>query len=188
MYAQVPPLSPEEYLELETQSATKHEYFDGEVVAMAGATDTHVTILLNLASDLRSHLRGSGCRVFIFDMKLRIDTRNCFFYPDIFVTCDERDRETNLYKSFPKIIIEVLSVSTELKDRGEKFNAYRTLPSLQEYVLINCQHYCVEIFRRHTDGLWLFQSYEEGETFRLESLDYTGTFAMLYEDASLEAR
>jgi len=182
MLAQTPYLSPEDYLELETNSPTKHEYFDGEAFAMAGATDAHVTIALNLASDMRSRLRGSGCRVFISDMKVRIGERNRFFYPDVLVTCDPRDEENNVYKCFPKLVVEVLSPSTESFDRGDKFNDYRTLDSLQEYVLISSTNRRVEIFRRHTDGLWLFQSYDDSETFRLESIDYTGTFAMLYED------
>ena len=186
MLAPFPHLSPEEYLQLETQSPVKHEYFDGNIFAMAGVTDAHVTISLNLASDLRSHLRGSGCRVFISDMKARIETRNRFFYPDILVTCDPRDSETDTYKRFPKLIVEVLSKSTESFDRGDKFNDYQTLNSLQEYVLINTQHRRVEIFRRHTDSLWLFQTYENFQTFHLKSIEYSGTFERLYEDVSLE--
>jgi Uma2 family endonuclease len=185
MLAQSCHLSPEEYLQLETHNPSKHEYFDGEIVAMAGATDAHVTIAGNLFADLRSHLRGSGCRIFISDMKARIDTRNRFFYPDILVTCDPRDTETETYKRFPKLIVEVLSNSTESFDRGDKFNDYQTLGSLQEYVLINTQHRRVEIFRRHTNSLWLFQNYDDCETFRLESIDYTGTFATLYEDVAI---
>lgn len=186
MLATSPYLTPEEYLELETHSPVKHEYFDGEVVAMAGATDAHVTIAGNLFAELRSHLRGSGCRVFISDMKAHIEDRNRFFYPDLLVTCDTRDNETATYKSFPKLIVEVLSDSTEAFDRGKKFHDYRTLASLQEYVLINTKYRCVEIFRRHTQELWLLQTYEDCETFRLDSIDYTGTFAMLYEDVSFE--
>lgn len=180
-------LSPEDYLQLETHSRAKHEYFDGEIFAMAGATDAHITIAGNLFADLRSHLRGSGCRVFISDMKARIVQRNRFFYPDILVTCDPRDTETDTYKCFPKLIVEVLSPSTESFDRGDKFHDYQTLDSLQEYVLINTQHRRVEIFRRHADSLWLFQTYDEDETFQLKSIHYTGTFEMLYEDVSLEA-
>ena len=187
MLARSPHLTPEEYLQLETHSLGKHEYFNGDIFAMAGATDAHVTIAGNLFAELRSHLRGSGCRVFISDMKARIDSRNHFFYPDILVTCDPRDREIDTYKRFPKLIVEVLSKSTESFDRGDKFNDYQTLDSLEEYVLINTQHRRVEIFRRHTDGLWLFQNYDDSETFHLKSIHYTGTFEMLYEDVSLEA-
>ncbi len=182
MYAQSPKLSPKEYLTLEAGSPIKHEYFDGDVFAMAGATDAHVTIAGNLFAELRSHLRGSGCRVFISDMKARIESRNCFFYPDILVTCDPRDTETDTYKRFPKLIIEVLSKSTESFDRGKKFHDYLTLESLEEYVLIDSRVRRVEVFRRQPGDLWLFQSYDDTSEFRLESIDYTGTFEMLYED------
>ncbi|MDY6938261.1 MAG: Uma2 family endonuclease [Cyanobacteriota bacterium] len=187
MLARSSDLSPEEYLQLETHSRTKHEYFDGDIFAMAGATDAHVTIAGNLFADLRSHLRGSGCRVFISDMKVRIEARNRFFYPDILVTGDLRDAETDTYKRFPKLIVEVLSKSTESFDRGDKFHDYQTLKSLQEYILINTQHHRVEIFRRHADRLWLFQTYDDGGNFDLKSVNYTGTFEMLYEDVSLES-
>ena len=86
-------ISPEEYLQLEEQRDVKHEYIDGYAYAMAGANDAHVTVSLNLATLLRSHVRGSGCRVFISDMKARIEQLNRYYYPDVMVTCDERDKE-----------------------------------------------------------------------------------------------
>lgn len=188
MLAQNTRLTPDEYLALEADSSTKHEYFDGSIVAMAGATDAHVTIALNLATELRSHLRNSGCRVYISDMKVRIDDHNRFFYPDLLITCDRRDITTTTYKRFPKLIIEVLSDSTESFDRGQKFRDYQTLASLEEYVLIDSKTRRVEIFRRHTEGLWIYQSYSDGnndgDRFQLRSIDYTGTFDTLYEDVS----
>ena len=187
MYAQSPKLSPEEYLALEAESPVKHEYFDGDVFAMAGATDAHVTITENLFAELRSHLRGSGCRVFISDMKARIESRNCFFYPNILVTCDPRDTEIDTYKCFPKLIIEVLSKSTESFDRGKKFHDYLTLDSLEEYVLIDSRVRRVEIFRRQPGELWLFQSHDDTAEFCLESIDFTGTFEILYEDVVIVA-
>lgn len=191
MLAPIPYLTPDEYLELETHSPIKHEYFDGEAFAMAGASDAHVTISLNLASELRSHVRGSGGRAFISDLKVRIESRDRFFYPDVLVTCDPRDTDNRQFKCFPKLIVEVLSPSTESFDRGDKFSDYRQLDSLQEYVLISSQHRRVEVFRRHRDGLWLFQSYEDSpdnaESFTLHSIGYTGTFATLYEDVVFES-
>lgn len=184
MLAQDSSLTPDEYLALEASSPTKHEYLDGPIVAMAGATDAHVTIAGNLFAELRSHLRGSGCRVYISDMKARIETRNRFFYPDLLITCDPRDTETTTYKAFPKLIIEVLSDSTASFDRGPKFNDYQTLDSLDEYVLISSQHHQVELFRRHTDDLWIYQNYAETDTFQLKSINYTGRFDTLYEDVS----
>jgi len=179
-------LTPEDYLQLEADSPVKHEYLDGDIYAMAGANDAHVTIALNLAALLRSHVRGSGCRVYISDMRARIEARNRFFYPDVMVTCDPRDQETPAYKCFPKLVIEVLSDSTEAFDRGDKFADYQTLESLEEYVLINTRHQRVECFRRNEAGLWVLQYYSpETTTFHLQSLDFSDTLAALYEDVVL---
>jgi len=106
-------LSPEEYLQQEAQSSIKHEYINGQVYSMAGTTDSHNTIALNLASLIRNHLRGTDCRVYFADIKVKLEKQNCFYYPDVLITCDRRDRETSTYKRFPKLIIEVLSDSTE---------------------------------------------------------------------------
>jgi Uma2 family endonuclease len=176
-------LTSEEYLQMEEASDIKHEYIDGQVYAMAGASDAHVTITLNLASALRNHVRGSGCRVYIADMKARIESLNRFYYPDIMVTCDERDRETSVYKQFPCLIVEVLSDSTEAFDRGDKFADYQQIESLQEYVLINTKRQRVECFRRSDEGLWVLQSYTaQQKSFQLKSIDFEGTMEMLYED------
>ncbi len=181
-------LSPTDYLQLEAQSPVKHEYFDGEVYAMAGASDDHVTIALNLATLLRNHLRGTGCRVYISDMKVRLEARNRFFYPDVMITCDPRDQETTTYKCFPKLVVEVLSESTEAFDRGDKFANYQTLASLEEYVVINTRQQRVECFRRNAAGLWVLQSYTpETVTFSLESIKLTAAIATLYEDVRLTA-
>ncbi|WP_204153572.1 Uma2 family endonuclease [Leptolyngbya sp. CCY15150] len=181
------PVDPDEYLRLEAESPIKHEYVNGEVYAMAGATDAHVTIAGNLFAMLRSHVRGTGCRVYIADMKLRVELRNCFYYPDVVVTCDERDAETSTYKRFPKLIVEVLSASTEAFDRGNKFFDYQTLDTLDEYVLINTQHQRVECFRRNSEGLWVLQSYHPTDkTFELQSLAFQDNLDALYEDVTLE--
>lgn len=181
-------LSVDDYLQREAESPIKHEYIDGKVYAMAGASDSHVTIALNLASLLRAHVRGTGCRAYMSDMKANVEARNRFFYPDVMVTCDPRDQETDTYKRFPKLIVEVLSKSTEAFDRGDKFAAYQALESLQEYVLINTRHQRVEIFRRNDSGLWVLQFYtSDDETFELKTIDFTGTFAELYEDVVLES-
>ncbi|MBW4650912.1 MAG: Uma2 family endonuclease [Kastovskya adunca ATA6-11-RM4] len=180
---QHPYLTADEYLQLEEQSPVKHEYIDGQIYAMAGASDPHVTIALNLATLLRNHVRGSGCRVYISDMKARIETLNRFYYPDVMVTCDSRDQEKPTYKRFPTLIIEVLSDSTEAFDRGDKFADYQELDSLREYVLINTKRTRVECFRRNDEGLWVLQSYTpEQRAFRLDSIDFEGTLETLYED------
>ena len=176
-------LTPEEYLQLEVNSDIKHEYIDGEVYAMAGATDTHVTIAGNIFALLLSHLRGSGCRVYISDMKVRIEQKNRFYYPDVLITCEDRDRENNTFKKFPNLIIEVLSDSTEAFDRGDKFADYRSLPSLEEYVVINTKKARIECFRRTKEGLWLLQFYElEDSQFELTSINFTGKINDVYEE------
>ncbi|QKD82429.1 Uma2 family endonuclease [Thermoleptolyngbya sichuanensis A183] len=181
-------ISPEEYLQLEAQSAIKHEYRDGEIYAMAGANDAHVTIAGNIFALLRGHVRGTGCRVFISDMKARIEARNCYYYPDVMVTCDPRDQQNETFKQFPRLIVEVLSDSTEAFDRGDKFADYQLLESLEEYVLINTRHQRVECFRRNEAGLWVLQYYTpDTETFHLESLNFTDTISALYEDVVISA-
>jgi Uma2 family endonuclease len=176
-------LTPEAYLEMEAISDLKHEYIAGKIYAMAGATDTHVTIAGNIFALLLTHLRSSGCRVYISDMKVRIETEDRFYYPDVQVTCEPKDRENSTYKQFPRLIIEVLSDSTEAFDRGDKFADYQSLPSLQEYVLINTKKARIECFRRTNDGLWLLQFYElEDQRFELTSVEFKGKVAQVYEE------
>lgn len=182
-----PHLTPAEYLQMEEHSPIKHEFIDGQVYAMVGANDAHVTIAGNLFVLLRSHLRGSSCRTYISDMKARIESLNRYFYPDVMVTCDPRDRATPLEKRFPCLIVEVLSDSTEAFDRGDKFADYQELDSLQEYVLISTKRQRVECFRRNSEGLWVLQSYSDRQpAFRLESIDFAGTIEELYEDVQFE--
>ena len=178
-------LTEAEYLQMEEHSPIKHEYIDGQIFAMAGASDAHVTIADNLFALLRNHVRGSGCRVYISDMKVRLEALNRFYYPDVVVTCDERDRETPQHKSFPHLIVEVLSDSTEAFDRGDKFADYQALETLQEYVLINSKRQRVECFRRNEKGLWELQFYTPvQQTFQLLSVGFEGAIATLYEDVT----
>lgn len=175
-------ISPEEYLAREELSQTKHEYIDGEIYAMAGASDPHVTIGVNLIALLRNHLRGSGCRVYTSDMKASIETVNTFYYPDLMVTCDERDRAFSTYKKYPSLIVEILSKKTEAFDRGDKFSHYQELETLQEYVLITQKRKRVEVFRRNAEGLWVLQTYKEGSEVYLASVNFHVSIDALYED------
>jgi Uma2 family endonuclease len=177
-------ITPEEYLDSEAHSPVKHEYCDGDVYAMAGAKDGHVTIAGNLFAVLRAHVRGSNCRVFISDMKARIEKKNCYYYPDVMVTCDERDRDSQTFKSHPKLIIEVLSDSTEGFDRGNKFKNYRTLDSLEEYVLVSQTHAQVDCFRRNEAGQWVLYSFELDDPVQLESVGLSIDMTQIYEDVT----
>ena len=177
------------YLDWEAQQTDKHEYLDGEVFAMAGASDAHVTLALNLAVALRTHLRGGPCSVFISDMKLRVEADNASFYPDLFVTCAEADRTQPLHKSTPTLVAEVLSPSTSAYDRGAKFAAYRKLPSLREYLLIDPERTSVDLFRRNETGQWvLFPHEAAGDMLELASVGLRLPLAQLYEDVAFQAK
>lgn len=176
------------YLDWEAQQTDKHEYLDGEVFAMAGASDAHVTLAGNLFVALRTHLRGGPCSVFISDMKLRVEADNAYFYPDVFVTCAEADRTQPLHKSTPTLVAEVLSSSTSAYDRGAKFAAYRKLPSLREYLLIDPERTSADLFRRNEEGQWvLFPHEAAGDVLELASVGLRLPLAQLYEDVELQA-
>ncbi len=128
-------ISVEEYLQGELVSDIRHEYINGEVYAMVGVKRAHDTIVTNLIAHLHAHLRATPCRVHSGEMKVRVQTatENLFFYPDLHVTCAAADVHEH-FNSQPKLIMEVLSETTERYDRAEKFHHYRKLPSLEEYV------------------------------------------------------
>lgn len=178
-------ITPREYLDGEHFADIKHEYIEGEVYAMAGAGDAHVAVSGNTYALIKSHLRGSGCRTYIADMRVRIGDDDAFFYPDVMVSCDPDDQlpEQNYVKNSPKLIVEVLSPSTENQDRGRKFILYRRLSSLEEYVLINPHEYYVELYRRYANNQWMLISYEgEDERVEFTSIEMQCTLAELYED------
>jgi Uma2 family endonuclease len=176
----------EQFLAWESEQSERHEFVGGEVFAMTGARDEHNTIALNIASRLRDHLRGTPCRAYIVDMKLRVAQEDAVFYPDVLVTCHPRDTGPDgaLDKQHPKLIVEVLSDSTAAYDRGEKFRAYRTIEALEEYVLIDQTKPYAEVFRKDASGHWvLFPS--EGDTpLALQSVGLTLTMSEVYEDVS----
>ncbi len=180
-------LSPEEYLEAEKSSPVKHEYIQGQIYGMSGASDAHVTITANLVTLLRNHLRGSGCKVYPTDMKVRIESLNIFYYPDLMVTCNRDDTNLDYFKRHPCLIIEILSPSTEAFDRGDKFSNYRELESLQEYVLVNQTRPSVECFRRNSEGLWVLHTYGENQKLYLDSIDFSCLMAYPYEDVNFSS-
>lgn len=179
-----PILTLEAFLAWEAEQPERHEFLCGEVFAMTGARAAHNTIALNIASHLRSVLRGGPCRVFIADMKLAVQTADAVFYPDLLVTCDPRDRGPNaeLAKRHPSLIVEVLSESTAAYDRGIKFEACRRIETLREYLLVEQDRRHVDLFRREADGRWVLESVgPEGEV-ALASLDLRLDLETIYED------
>ena len=174
------------YLAWEAEQSTKHEYHDGEVFAMAGASDAHVTVAGNVYMALRNHLRGSPCSVFISDMKLRVEEDNAFFYPDVFVTCAESDRGQSHSKNAPVLVVEVLSPATSAYDRGAKFAAYRKLPTLREYALIDPERLSLDLFRREGDSKrWVLHPIEAGGHVEWASVGLQVPLEALYEDVPI---
>ncbi|CAK0780388.1 Uma2 domain-containing protein [Gammaproteobacteria bacterium] len=163
-------ISPEEYLlgENDRPDGIKHEYVNGQVYAMAGASRGHNRVSTRFAVRLSNHLEGGPCEVFQSDMKVGIQTigNTRYYYPDIQVTCEE---ETESYfNRSPCLIIEVLSESTARKDRTEKLTGYRLIPTLQEYVLCSQDSPVIELYRKPT--AWQRELYRSGQTFLLESV------------------
>lgn len=179
--------SAEDYLAWEAEQGQKYEYLLGDVYAMAGASDAHVTISGNLFAQLRGQLRGKPCRAYISDMKLQLDQSSAYFYPDVFVTCSSRDAALTACKREPLLVVEVLSPSTAAYDRGLKFAHYRQLPSLQEYVLIDTERRAVDVFRRDEAGHWVLYPFADDETMTLASLGLALPLADVYEDVVLES-
>jgi Uma2 family endonuclease len=175
-----------DYLAWESEQSEKHEFVRGETFAMAGARRAHATVSLNLASAFKQHLRGSGCRTYMADMKLRVETADCAFYPDVMVSCDRRDHAADLYLSHPLLVVEVLSESTAAYDRGNKFADYRKLDSLQEYAVVDIDARRVECFRRNADNRWELFDYADGEC-RFASLDLSLPLALVFEDVESAA-
>ncbi|BAY31043.1 hypothetical protein NIES2107_28920 [Nostoc carneum NIES-2107] len=179
-------ISPEDYLKAEETSPIKHEYRHGFVYAMAGASNTHVIITGNMFAMLRNHLRGSGCQTYISDTKAHIESINIYYYPDVIVSCDRRDREFDNFLRYPCLIVEVLSPTTEAFDRGDKFADYRKMESLQEYVLVSQTRMNVEIFRRNPEGQWVLYTYSPGDNIHFISVGFDFAIADVYEDVTFE--
>jgi len=180
-------LSEPEYLHGELSSEIRHEYVDGEVYAMAGGGEAHNLIAGNIFTKLREFARGGSCRVFISDMKLHVQTWKAYYYPDILVTCDPTDSHSH-FKECPSLVVEVLSPSTESTDRREKMLAYRTLPSLKEYVLVATDKRLVEIYRRDEHDEWQLAAVSQDENLLLESVGASLTLDEIYEDVKLDTQ
>lgn len=150
---------------------------------MSGASDVHGTVAGNVFATLHAHLRGTPCKPFIANMKVQVDAANSFFYPDILVTFDPRDRtpDASHIKHHPVLVVEVLSPTTEAHDRGNKFAAYRLLDSLREYVLVSIEQRRIEVFRRDDTGHWVLYPFAADETLDLNSVDLRCPVAELFE-------
>jgi len=177
-----PRFTPEEYFAWEERQLERHEYIDGEVYAMSGGTQNHSDIAGNFLTLLKSHLRGGGCKTFNSDLRIKIFESDKYVYPDLSVTCDDRDKSTPQYITHPCSIVEVLSPSTEAYDRGNKFKLYRKNPSLRDYVLVDANKTAIDLYRKDELGNWNIINYEAGDAIELKSINLTFQIEQVYED------
>lgn len=181
--------SPEEYLELETAAEYKSEYRDGLIIPMAGGTPNHNQIAVNFIAALNFALKGQPYRVFTSDLRLWIPQARLYTYPDVMVVSGQlqfaesrRDTITN-----PLIIVEVLSESTANYDRGEKFRLYRTIPTLQEYILISQSEMHVEQFAKTADRKWILSDYDDDNSIlTLNSIQFQISFRDIYDKVEFD--
>ena len=179
-----PMISVEDYLTLDRNSKEKrYEYFDGELRMLAGGSTYHSTIMINVTSLLHGLLRGSNCRVHGSDMRVQL-SKTRYVFPDATVTCDQRDHEFGDILRYPKVVIEVLSPSTEATDRGKKFTLYRECPTVQEYMMVNTQDMQVEVYHRN-EGKWTLSPFGPGSVIELESLNIRFPIEEVYEGLNL---
>ncbi len=175
----------EEYFQLEENDPDiRYEYIDGHVYAMAGGTANHDTVKSNMQRILWNLLRGSNCRVYSSDMKVYIsETR--YFHPDVTVTCDPRDRGTVQAIQFPRLVVEVLSPTTELTDRTWKLKNYRAHPTIEEYVLVDSQSCKIEMYHKEQNK-WIYEAFENSDEITLSSLSVHFSLADAYIDVEFK--
>ena len=171
-------LSEEDYLQGELQSDVRHEYVQGYVYAMVATSKRHNLVAGTLFAMLRAQLKLTQCRVYISDVKVKI--KDIFFYPDLLVSCSD-NKLSPYYETDPVIVVEVLSPSTEAKDRFYKRVAYQRIESLREYVLVEQDNMQIDVYRRVDDG-WMLERYEIGDTVAFESIDFTIPIEEIYAD------
>lgn len=182
-------LSPQEYLVRERAAESRCEFYKGEMFAMAGATERHNLIAGNLYAALKTQLRPHGCRAFILDMKVRIPRTGLYTYPDVAVACGDiqyEDEHRDVLLN-PRVIVEVLSKSTETRDRGWKFQNYWNIPTLVDYVLVSQDKPLVEQFVRKTDDIWTFRRYHGLEaTLELAAVTCPLSLRDIYLDVAFD--
>jgi Uma2 family endonuclease len=181
-------LTEEEYLQFEKESQHKHEFFKGEIFAMAGASENHNEIFSNLFVELGTQLKGKPCKPYGSDLRIYIPQNTLYTYPDISVICKDTASSSNETESIiePVIIIEILSESTHNYDRGAKFKLYRDIPTLKEYIMVDSESISVECFRINKTGHWELEEYRTlDQTLAIPALAINLSLSQVYEGTKL---
>ncbi|MEL7357278.1 MAG: Uma2 family endonuclease [Cyanobacteria bacterium J06560_6] len=180
-----PKLTPEEYFAWEETQREKHEYIDGQVYAMSGGTVNHGRIAIRFTAMFDDHLANSSCITGNSDIKVNIVETNNYTYPDASVTCDERDKTTSEYITYPCLLVEVLSKSTEAYDRGGKFRLYQNNPCLKDYLLVSSTRVEMDLYHKNDAGDWLIINYQAGDTVELKSINLSFPIEQVYRNLTL---
>jgi len=181
-------VSPEEYLAMERSSVEKHEYFKGEVFAMSGASNEHNDIAYNINRIVAPFLHGKGCKIYGSDFRIHIPENSLYTYPDFSIVCGQAET-TAVYTdnlTNPTVLIEILSPSTKEYDRGTKFHLYRSIKTLQEYILVDSTSVSVELYRRQSDHSWEFTEFNQLlDSFHISTIGLNFPLKELYEDVHI---
>jgi Uma2 family endonuclease len=182
----LPQITPEEYFAWEEKQLEKHELINGQVYAMSGGSVNHSRIAIRFATMVDTHLDPSSCITGNSDLRINIVGTNNYTYPDVSVTCDDRDKTTTKYITYPCLIVEVLSPSTELYDRSGKFRLYRKNPHLQDYLLVSSTSIEMDLYHKNDAGEWLLINYQEGDTVELKSINLSFPIEQVYRGLELK--
>ena len=180
-----PQLTPAEYFTWEEKQLEKHEYIDGQVYAMSGGSVNHSRIAVRLTTLFSNHLENSSCETGNSDLRINIAGTKNYIYPDASVTCDDRDKTTTQYVTYPCLIVEILSPSTEAYDRGGKFRMYRNNPVLQDYLLVSSTSIEMDLYHKNDADEWIIINYKEGDTIELKSINLSFPIEQVYRGLDL---
>ena len=178
-------LTPAEYFVWEEKQLQKHEYIDGQVYAMSGGSKNHSLISVRFITLFANHLEGSGCETGNSDLRVNIFKTDNYTYPDVSITCDERDKTTTQYITYPCLIVEVLSDSTEAYDRGGKFRLYQHNPALRDYLLVSSTRIEMDLYHKTETGEWIIITYQAGDTIELKSINLSFPIEQVYRGLDL---
>ncbi len=181
-----PQTTPEEYFAWEEKQLEKHELINGQVYAMSSGSVNHSRIAIRFATMLDTHLDASSCITGNSDLRINIVGTNNYIYPDVSVTCDDRDKTTAQYITYPSLIVEVLSPSTESYDRSGKFRLYRKNLNLQDYLLVSSTSIEMDLYHKNDAGEWLIINYQEGDTVELKSINLSFPIEQVYRGLELK--
>ncbi|CAN1209636.1 Uma2 family endonuclease [Tumidithrix helvetica PCC 7403] len=180
-----PQMTPEEYFAWEEKQLEKHELIDGQVYAMSGGSVNDGRLAIRLTAMFDRHLENTSCIAGNSDIKINIVATKNYTYPDASVTCDDRDKTTTQYITYPCLIVEVLSPSTETYDRSAKFRLYRKNPVLQDYLLVSSTSIEMDLYHKNEAGDWLIINYQEGDTIELKSINLSFPIEQIYRNLDL---